>query len=66
VTTTVPNFVRGAVPLMVAGFLYFKGTLGSVAYAGMAVGVATFALSFWGLYGIEETYGKELDYTESA
>lgn len=66
VTTTVPNFVRGAVPLMVAGFLYFKGSLGSVAHAGMAVGLATFALSFWGLYGIEETYGKELDYTEEA
>ena len=66
VTTTVPNFVRGAVPLMILGFGYFKGALGSVAYAGGAVGLVTFALSFWGLSGVEETYGKELDYTEPA
>jgi MFS family permease len=64
VTTTVPNFVRGAVPLMVMGFLALKGWLGSVALAGVGVGVVVFVLSFAGLARVEETWGKDLDYLE--
>ncbi len=64
VATSVPNFVRGAVPPLVAGFLWFKGAFGSVPQAGMALGVIVFAISFLGLRGIEETYSKDLDYTE--
>lgn len=65
VATSVPNFVRGAVPPLVAGFLWFKGSLGSVPLAGMAVGAIVFCISFAGLLGIEETYGKDLDYREA-
>lgn len=64
VATSVPNFVRGSVPLLVVGFLYFKGALGSVAQAGVVLAVIVFGLSFWGWSGIEETYDKDLDYTE--
>jgi hypothetical protein len=64
VTTTVPNFVRGAVPLMVAGFLALKASLGSVPLAGLGVGLVVFVISFSGLALVEETWGKELDYLE--
>jgi MFS family permease len=65
VTTTVPNFVRGALALMLPAFLYFKEQLGQVAGAGMAVGAIVFALSFWGLSQVEETFSKDLDYIEA-
>ena len=39
VATTVPNFVRGAVPLITSSFVYLKGPLGFVASAAV-VGAA--------------------------
>jgi predicted MFS family arabinose efflux permease len=65
VATSVPNFVRGAVPLMVAAFVYFKGSFGSVLPSGLAVGAAVFALCGLGLWAVDETYDKDLDYTEA-
>ena len=65
VTTTVPNFVRGALVPMLAAFLTFKDVLGQVASAGLAVGVVVFILSFWGLSQVEETFSKDMDYTET-
>ena len=64
VTTTVPNFVRGSVSLMVSGFIFFKAQQLSVAGSGLAVGVFVFLLGFWGLSMVEETYHKDLDYLE--
>jgi MFS family permease len=66
VATSVPNFVRGAVPVMVWLFLLFKGWLGSVAGSGIALGALVFALSAWGWFGIEETYHKDMDYLEGS
>jgi MFS transporter, putative metabolite:H+ symporter len=64
VTTTVPNFVRGSVSLMVSGFIFFKAQQLSVAGSGLAVGAIVFLLGFWGLGLVEETYHKDLDYLE--
>ncbi|MGF6849369.1 putative MFS transporter [Chitinophaga sp. W3I9] len=65
VTTTVPNFVRGAVvPLT---FLFQSMQLlfnGSLVYAGISVGVICLALAFWSLTGMQETFHKDLDYLE--
>lgn len=65
VTTTVPNFVRGAVvPLT---FLFQSMQLlfnGSLVYAGISVGVICLALAFWSLAGMQETFHKDLDYLE--
>lgn len=65
VTTTVPNFVRGAVvPLT---FLFQSMQLlfnGSIVYAGIGVGVICLALAFWSLAGMQETFHKDLDYLE--
>ncbi len=62
--TTAPNVVRGAVPLL--GFLVrdvFKPSLG-LWPAGLTVGALVMAGAFAALWGLEETFGKPLDYLE--
>jgi MFS family permease len=62
-TTTAPNFVRGAVVVITSLFTAGKHVLG-VEKSGIAVGVLTMGLAFLALRGLEETYGKDLDYLE--
>ena len=63
VTTTVPNFVRGAVPLITGGFIYFKPHLGFVG-AAWIVGALCFALASFSLLGLQETHGRNLDFLD--
>jgi predicted MFS family arabinose efflux permease len=62
-TTTAPNFVRGAVVPMSLLFQALKPLLGVLGSAG-AVGVLALSLSFLALRGLDETYGKDLDFQE--
>jgi MFS family permease len=62
-TTTVPNFVRGAVPLITTSFTALKGPLG-VTQAAVVVGVTCFAIGAVSLWTLDETYGKDLDFVE--
>jgi MFS family permease len=63
VATTVPNFVRGAVIPLTSLFILGKGQLGII-YSALAVGVLAFAISLISLRFLEETFSKDLDYTE--
>ena len=63
VTTTVPNFVRGSVPLLTMTFKAIEPGLGVVAAAAL-VGVGSLALAFVGLSQLSETFGADLDYYE--
>ena len=65
VATTVPNFVRGATVLMTSAFNYLKlkPACGTVAAAAI-VSFVCMAIAFWALYGLQETYHKDLDYLE--
>lgn len=63
-TTTAPNFVRGATVPMTLTFAALKsGSLG-VAGAAVAVGVPCLCLAFLGLWSLDETYGKDLDFND--
>jgi MFS family permease len=62
-TTTVPNFVRGAVPLLTSAFQALKPGLG-VARSAETVGISAVVLAFLAATALEETYGKDLDYVE--
>jgi len=62
-TTTVPNFVRGAVVPLTLGFQALTPKVGIEA-SGIIVGAIALVLAFIGLSGLEETYGKDLDYIE--
>jgi hypothetical protein len=63
VTTTVPNFVRGSVIPITWGFRSLEPTLGTLGSAA-AVGVICILLALWATMGVDETFGKELNYTE--
>jgi MFS transporter, putative metabolite:H+ symporter len=62
-TTTVPNFVRGTVPLLTFAFQGLKPGFGVVGSAEI-IGAACIALAFLATTRLEETYGKDLDYIE--
>lgn len=63
VATTVPNFVRGSINIMTPLFLLFKGQLGIISGAGL-LGLLTIIIAFMGLWKMEETFGKDLDFLE--
>jgi putative MFS transporter len=63
VATSVPNFARGALVPITMVFTWAKGHFGLLPSAAM-VGAGCIAIAFWALSGLEETHGKDLDYTE--
>lgn len=64
VTTTVPNFVRGAVIPITAGFKFFESFSGPIASA-FIVGSICIGLALIALKGLDETFAKDLDYIET-
>ena len=66
VTTTTPNFVRGAVVPMTSVFLWIKGYSGNIITAALLVGMVVLLLAFLALWRTKETYGKDLDYLEES
>jgi len=62
-TTTAPNFVRGSVPLLVAGFGFFTPLVGVAGAAGL-VGAIVLVVALAAIFGLEETFGKDLDFVE--
>jgi MFS family permease len=63
VTTTVPNFIRGTVPLLNVCFLSAKSQLG-ISQGAVLVGIGTVFIALIALYGIHETHGKDLNFVE--
>jgi MFS family permease len=65
VTTTVPNFVRGAVvPLTFLFGIFLQLFNNSVIWAGILVGIISLLCAFLALIGMQETFSKDLNYTE--
>jgi len=65
VTTTVPNFVRGAVIPLSFIFQYLRSAFsGSLLLPGLLVGLLTLILAFWAVYRTRETFHMDLDYIE--
>ena len=62
-TTSVPNMVRGSVPIMLIGFNYLKQT-NSVIYSAAFVGLIAFGLAIYAIFTISETHHKDLDFVE--
>lgn len=65
VTTTVPNFVRGATVPITLSFAWLQEVYGfSMTNSAAVVGLICFAIALWAAFGLKETYGKDLDYVE--
>ncbi len=63
VVTTVTNFVRAAVVPLTLSFKFLKGHLGVIESV-LCVAIVCVAFAFSALFALEETYGKDLNYTE--
>ncbi len=63
VATSTPSFVRGSLVLISLLFSFLKPSTG-ILTAGLVTGLLTLTLSFVGLYFIDETFHKDLDYVE--
>lgn len=62
--TTAPNFVRGSLTLTTILFQLVRAET-SFAIGAAVVGVIVMGLAFASLLGIDETYGKHLDFVET-
>lgn len=66
--TTVPNMVRGALPVIIGLFKYLRGDSADAAkfiQAGLITGAIVMVISILAAIFTRETYGKDLDYVES-
>ncbi len=64
VTSTVPNFVRGAVIPITGSFRLLEGSLGMLGSA-LVVGVVCIGLAAYSMSRLKDTFGKDLDYIET-
>lgn len=65
--TTIPNMVRGALPLINLMFLnlFQKGWGWEITKSGIVTGIIVMSVTLAAAYFTEETFGKDLNYTES-
>ncbi len=68
VATTVPNFIRGTVILLVPAFQFLRGWLGgddqAVITGALIVGLATIGIALIALRAIQETFGRDMNFLE--
>lgn len=64
VATTAPNFVRGALVLIEPVYTSLRGAVGRVEAAAW-VGAACLLVALVAAWRLDESYGKDLDFTES-
>ncbi len=64
VATTVPNFVRGTVIPLTSLFVIFRNHAGAI-HSALIVGVFTYVVALVALVYLEETFKKDLNYTET-
>ena len=63
VTITVPNFVRGAVVVLVSAFKLLIPRVGMI-NAALIVSTVSIAIAITSLYHLHETFGRDLDFVE--
>lgn len=65
VTTTTPNFVRGAVVPLTLAFQYLHSAMGfTLVTSALIVGTATLAIAFYALSISRETFARDLNFVE--
>lgn len=65
VATTVPNFVRGSVIPMSFLFEWIRQSTGNMILSASLVGVISVLIALFALFGMEETFNKDMDYVEN-
>lgn len=62
-TTTIPNIVRGLLPIMLFFFDYLKVSLGII-WSAAVVGLVVFTFAIYATLTIEETHNKDMNFIE--
>ena len=62
--TTVPNMVRGSLPLIILLFKWLRESM-SYSTAGLITGIVVMIVAVIAAVGARETYGKDLNYVET-
>ncbi len=62
---SIPNMVRGALPLIILLFKFMRGFFGSYVMGGWVTGIILMAIAVMAAIYTEETFGKDLDFVES-
>ncbi len=70
--TTIPNFVRGTVPLIILLFKYLRSTFtqhsfsadSSYLVSAQIIGVLVIVIGLWATISLQETFGKDLNFVE--
>ena len=62
-TTSIPNMVRGTVPIMLLGYDYLK-QYNSIILSAAMVGLIAFGLGIYAILTISETHNKHMDFVE--
>lgn len=67
VTTTVPNFVRGSLPLIILMYQFFRNKTfsGDILQAALVVGIILSVIAFLSLWKMKETFSEDLNYVET-
>lgn len=63
VATTVPNFIRGSLPIITLGYTLLQLGFSKLVSAEI-LAVIIMGISLWALHHTAETYGKDLDFVE--
>jgi len=61
---SIPNMVRGALPLIILLFKFTRNLFGSYITGGWITGAILFAIAISAAWFTEETFGKDLDFVE--
>ena len=64
VATTVPNFIRGSLPIISLFYALLQFQFSKILSAEILAAIIL-SISLWALYHTEETYGKDLDFIET-
>jgi MFS family permease len=62
---SIPNMVRGALPLMIILFKYMRSVFSDYVTGAWVTGVILFAVAILSALSINESFGKELDFLEA-
>jgi MFS family permease len=61
---SIPNMVRGTLPLMLLLFKFTRGIFNNYLTGGWITGLIVFAIGITAAWFLDETYGKDLEFTE--
>ena len=62
---SIPNMVRGCLPLIILLFKYLRGLAGSYTTGAWITGAILFAIAITAAIFTEESFGKDLDFVET-